>query len=89
MAGDNSNHPVWRDMENHPVWDVDPKYRALKGVAHYSHRYGWPAPPDDRIRLVTNSYIIPSMVARVVTNVAKPKEAMVWAETAIERLVTR
>jgi hypothetical protein len=51
--------------------------------------YGWPAPPDDRIRLVTNSYIIPSMVARVVTNVAKPKEAMVWAETAIERLVTR
>jgi hypothetical protein len=24
-----------------------------------------------------------------VTNVAKPKEAMVWAETAIERLVTR
>jgi multiple sugar transport system substrate-binding protein len=89
MAGDNSNHPVWRDMENHPVWDVDPKYRALKGVAHYSHLYGWPAPPDERIRLVTNSYIIPSMVARVVTNVAKPKEAMVWAETAIERLVTR
>ena len=89
MAGDSYNHPVWRDMENHPVWEVDPKYTVLKGVAHYSHLYGWPAPPDERTRLITNSYIIPNMVARVVTNAAKPKAAMIWAETEIKRLVTR
>jgi hypothetical protein len=29
------------------------------------------------------------MVARVVTNAAKPKAAMIWAETEIKRLVTR
>jgi hypothetical protein len=54
----------------------------------YSHLYGWPAPPDERIQLITNSYVIPNMVARVVTKAAKPKEAMVWAEAEIKRLVT-
>jgi multiple sugar transport system substrate-binding protein len=87
MSGDNYNHPVWRDMENHPVWDVDPKYKPLKSVVAYSHLYGWPAPPDERTQLITNSYIIPNMFARVVTNAAKPKEAIVWAETEIKRIV--
>jgi multiple sugar transport system substrate-binding protein len=86
MSGDNYNHPVWRDMERHPVWDVDPKYKPLKSVVQYSHLYGWPAPPDERIQLITNSYIIPNMFARVVTSAAKPKEAIVWAETEIKRL---
>jgi multiple sugar transport system substrate-binding protein len=89
VAGDNYNHPVWRDMENHPVWDIDPKYKPLKSVVKYSHLYGWPAPPDERIQLITNSYIIPNMFARVVTNAAKPKEAMVWAETEIKRMFER
>jgi multiple sugar transport system substrate-binding protein len=86
MSGDNYNHPVWRDMENHPVWDLDPKYKPLRSVIQYSHLYGWPAPPDERIQLVTNSYIIPNMVAKVVTNASKPKEAIVWAETEIKRM---
>jgi len=89
MAGDNYNHPVWRDMENHPVWDIDPKYKTLKSVVQYSHLYGWPAPPDEKIQLITNSYIIPNMVARVVTDAAKPKESMVWAETEIKRMFAR
>jgi len=89
MAGDNYNHPVWRDMENHPVWDIDPKYKPLKSVVQYSHLYGWPAPPDERIQLITNSYVIPNMVARVVTNAASPKESMVWAETEIKRMFAR
>ena len=86
MSGDNYNHPVWRDMENHPVWDIDPKYKPLRSVIQYSHLYGWPAPPDERIQLVTNSYIIPNMVAKVVTNASKPKDAIVWAETEIKRM---
>ena len=86
MSGDNYNHPVWRDMENHPVWDIDPKYKPLKTVIQYSHLYGWPAPPDERIQLVTNSYIIPNMIAKVVTNAARPREAIVWAETEIKRM---
>jgi len=86
MSGDNYNHPVWRDMENHPVWDIDPKYKPLRAVIQYSHLYGWPAPADERIQLVTNSYIIPNMVAKVVTNASKPKEAIAWAETEIKRM---
>jgi multiple sugar transport system substrate-binding protein len=86
MSGDNYNHPVWRDMENHPVWDIDPKYKPLKGMVQYSHLYGWPAPPDERIQLITNTYIIPNMFARVVTEAAKPKEAILWAETEIKRM---
>jgi multiple sugar transport system substrate-binding protein len=86
MSGDNYNHPVWRDMENHPVWDLDPKYKPLKTLAQYSHLYGWPAPPDERIQLITNSYIIPNMFAKAVTNQAKPKEAILWAESEIKTL---
>jgi multiple sugar transport system substrate-binding protein len=85
LSGDNYNHPVWRDMENHPVWDLDPKYKPLKQLAQYSHLYGWPAPPDEKIQLITNSYIIPNMFARVVTNASSPKDAMAWAETEITR----
>jgi multiple sugar transport system substrate-binding protein len=89
MSGDNYNHPVWRDMDNHAVWDVDPKYKPLKTIVQYSHLYGWPAPPDERIQVVTNSYIIPHMVARVVTNTSKPKEAIAWAETEIRKIFTQ
>src|SRR5205085_1909177 len=72
LSGDNYNHPVWRDMENHAVWALDPKYKPLKGLAQHSHLYGWPAPPDERIQMITNSYIIPNMFAKVVTNAAAP-----------------
>jgi len=87
VSGDNYNHPVWRDMESHPVWNLDPKYAPLKALAQYSHLYGWPAPPDERIQMITNSYIIPNMFAKVVTNAASPKDAMLWAETEIRRLL--
>jgi hypothetical protein len=52
-----------------------------------AHPYGWPATPDEGTQLITDSYIIPNMFARVVTNAAKPKEAIVWAETEIRRIV--
>ena len=89
MSGDNYNHPVWRDMENHQVWNLDPKYKPLKAMAQYSHLYGWPAPPDEKIQLITNSYVIPNMFAKVVTNAASPKDAMLWAETEIKRAFVR
>jgi multiple sugar transport system substrate-binding protein len=89
VSGDSYNHPTWRDMENHPVWDIDKKYKSIKGAAKYSHLYGWPAPPDEKIQLITNSYIIPNMFARVVTNASKAKDAMLWAETEIKRAFER
>jgi ABC-type glycerol-3-phosphate transport system substrate-binding protein len=74
-------------MENHAVWDSDPKYKPLKSIVQYSHLYGWPAPPDERIQLVTNSYVIPNMFARVVTGAAKPKEAILSAEAEIRKML--
>ncbi len=88
-SGDNYNHPMWRDMENHPIWDLDAKYKPLKEMAKYSHLYGWPAPPDERTQQVTNAYIIPNMVAKVVTNAAKPAEAIAWAETEIKKIMAK
>ena len=87
MSGDNYNHPTWRDMENHPVWDIDPKYKPLKTLIQYSHLYGWPAPADEKLQVITNSYIIPNMFAKVVTNASSPKDAMRWAETEIKRAI--
>src|SRR5438445_396072 len=87
MSGDNYNHPVWRHMESHAVWSLDPKYKPLKALAQYSHLYGWPAPPDERIQMITNSYIIPNMFAKAVTNAASPKDAILWAETEIRRVL--
>jgi multiple sugar transport system substrate-binding protein len=87
VSGDNYNHPVWRDMENHPVWEMDPKYKPLKVAVQHSHLYGWPAPPDEKLQVVTNSYIVPNMFAKVVTNASNPKDAMKWAETEIKRAI--
>jgi multiple sugar transport system substrate-binding protein len=86
MSGDNYNHPTWRDMEHHPVWDIDPKYKPLKTIPQYAHLYGWPAPADERIQLITNSYVIPNMFARVVTKQSSPREAILWAETEIKKM---
>jgi hypothetical protein len=71
------------------VWDLDPKYKILKAMAQYSHRCGWPAPPDERMQMITNSYIIPNMFAKVVTNAAKPAEAISWAETEIRKALAK
>jgi multiple sugar transport system substrate-binding protein len=86
MSGDNYNHPTWRDMESHPVWDIDPKYKPLKTIPQYAHLYGWPAPADEKIQLITNSYIIPNMFARVVTKAASPREAILGAEIEIKKM---
>ena len=46
------------------------------------------APPDEKLQVVTNSYIVPNMFAKVVTNASSPKDAIRWAETEIRRAVT-
>ena len=75
-----SGHDIM-SLEMHYPWLF-----PLKSLVQHSHLYGWPAPPDERIQLITNTYIIPNMFARVVTNAAKPKEAILGAETEIKRM---
>lgn len=86
MSGDAYNSPMWRDMEHHPVWDLDPKYKPLKETARYSHLYGWPAPPNEKIQLITNSYLLPNMAAKAVTG-TPTREAIAWAETEMKKIM--
>ncbi len=37
--------------------------------------------------MITNSYILPNMFAKAVTNAASPKDAILWAETEIRRVL--
>ncbi|GIX46119.1 MAG: ABC transporter substrate-binding protein [Candidatus Tectimicrobiota bacterium] len=85
MAGDNFNHPIFRDMENHEVWNIDPKYKVLKELGKISHIYGWPAPPTEKSQLVTNKFILPIMAAKAVTG-TPIKEAIAWAEAEIKKI---
>ncbi len=46
---------------------TDPKFAALKAEGVQYHTYGWPAPPSDKVQLITNSFILPNMIAKAVT----------------------
>jgi multiple sugar transport system substrate-binding protein len=85
IAGNNYNHPIFQDMENHEVWNIDPKYKPFKSIGRYSHLYGWPAPPSDKILVLTYSYTLPNMYAKAVTG-TPTAEAMQWAEDRIKEI---
>ena len=59
MSGDAFNLPVYTNLQDHPVLKTDPKYAALKGEGVQYHTYGWPAPPSDKVQLITNTYLLP------------------------------
>ncbi len=86
MSGDAFNLPVYEKLQDHPVLRSDPKYAALKGEGVQYHGYGWPAPGSDKVQLITNSYILPNMIAKAVTGTAT-KDAIAWAETEMKRIM--
>jgi multiple sugar transport system substrate-binding protein len=86
ISGDAFNLPVFANLQDHAVFKTDPKFANLKGEGVQYHIYGWPAPPADKIQLITNSYILPNMIAKAVTG-TPTKEAIVWAETEMKKIV--
>jgi len=86
MSGDAFNLPVYAKLQDHPVLRTDPKYAALKGEGVEYHTYGWPAPPSDKVQLITNAYILPNMIAKAVTG-TPTKDAIVWAETEMKKIM--
>ncbi len=86
MSGDAFNLPVYEKLQDHPVLKTDAKFAALKGEGVQYHIYGWPAPPSDKVQLITNSYILPNMIAKAVTGTAT-KEAIAWAEAEMKRIM--
>lgn len=86
MSGDAFNLPVFANLQDHPVLKTDPKYATLKGEGVQYHIYGWPAPPSDRIQLITNSFILPNMLAKAVTGTST-REAIGWAEAEMKKIM--
>jgi multiple sugar transport system substrate-binding protein len=86
MSGDAFNLPVYANLLDHPVLKTDPKFAALKGEGVQFHAYGWPAPPSDKIQLITNSFILPNMVAKAVTGTST-KDAIAWAEAEMKKIL--
>jgi hypothetical protein len=50
------------------------------------HTYGWPAPASDKVQLITNSFILPNMLAKAVTG-TPTKEAIAWAENEMKKII--
>ena len=59
---------------------------ALKQEGVHFHCYGWPAPASDKIQLITNSFILPNMIAKAVTGTST-KEAIAWGANEMKRIL--
>jgi multiple sugar transport system substrate-binding protein len=87
MSGDAFNLPVYANILDHPVLKTDPKFAALRQVEGVQfHCYGWPAPASDKVQRITNEWILPNMIAKAVTGTSN-KDAMVWAEKEMKRII--
>jgi multiple sugar transport system substrate-binding protein len=86
MSGDAFNLPVYAKLQDHPVLKTDPKFAALKQEGVQFHCYGWPAPASDKVQLITNSFILPNMLAKAVTGTST-KEAIAWAEGEMKNIL--
>jgi multiple sugar transport system substrate-binding protein len=86
MSGDAFNLPVYASLQDHPVLKTDPKFANLKGEGVQYHIYGWPAPSSDKVQLITNSFILPNMIAKAVTGTST-KEAIAWAEAEMKKIM--
>src|SRR5438445_5734173 len=86
ISGDAFNLPIYERLQDHPVLRTDPKYAALGAPGVQYHLYGWPATPTDRIQLITNSFIVPNMLAKAVTGTPN-KEAIACAENEMKKIM--
>src|SRR5437899_1384808 len=86
MSGDAFNLPAYTKLQDHPVLKTDPKFAALKQEGVQFHCYGWPAPASDKVQLITNSFILPNMVAKAVTG-TPTKEAVAWADKEMKKVM--
>jgi hypothetical protein len=50
------------------------------------HTYGWPAPPSDKVQLITNTHLLPNMIAKAVTGTST-KDAIAWAENEMKKIL--
>jgi multiple sugar transport system substrate-binding protein len=76
-----------RDFANHPVFSRDPKIAVSPKNLAFGRPYGWPAKPSPVIGEIDVTYVLPDMVAKVVTGTASVAAAMTWCEEQIAKIV--
>jgi multiple sugar transport system substrate-binding protein len=76
-----------RDFANHPVFSRDPKIAISPKNLDFGRPYGWPAKPSAVIGEIDVTYVLPDMVAKVVTGAASIEAAMTWCEEQINKIV--
>jgi len=86
MSGGGFNQPAFTKLQDHPVLKTDPKLAVLRGEGVQYHTYGWPAPASDKVQLITNSFILPNMIAKAVTGTST-KDAIAWAENEMKKVM--
>jgi len=86
MSGGAFNLPIYTKMLDHPVLKTDPKLAILKGEGVSLHTYGWPAPASDKVQMITNSFILPNMLAKAVTGTST-KDSVAWAENEMKKVM--
>jgi multiple sugar transport system substrate-binding protein len=74
--------PPLRGLAEHPIWFGNPKLAMLSKEAEYAHPRGWPSRPNDAVKRVENSYVLPDMVAKAI-NGMPTKQAMEWAHAQV------
>jgi len=62
------------------------KFAALRQEGVQFHCYGWPAPASDKVQLITNSFILPNMIAKAVTGTST-KEAIAWGANEMKKIL--
>jgi hypothetical protein len=68
-----------RDFANHPVFSRDPKIAVSPKNLDFGRPYGWPAKPSPVIGEIDVTYVLPDMVAKVISG-SSVNEAMSWCE---------
>jgi len=86
VAGQGFSQGVLRAYESHPIWREHPKFKILPGEAQFAHSQGWPSPPNPYIQRIDNLYILPNMVAKVISG-TPIKTAIAWAEGEIRKVL--
>jgi multiple sugar transport system substrate-binding protein len=76
----------FQKFEDLPIWKTDPNLTLLPQEGTFTHFPGWPGNPTRFAGEVENQYIIPDMVAKVVSGESY-KNAMNWAENQIKKVI--
>jgi multiple sugar transport system substrate-binding protein len=75
-----------RDFANHPVFSRDPKITVSPKNLAFGRPYGWPAKPGPIIGEIDVTYVLPDMVAKVISG-SSINEAMTWCEEHLNKIV--